>query len=451
MIYTQLRTCASRLVSSLCAILLLLACASPALAQSADDKEPPTPDGIDIDIKGGMARDLTKIAVPEAKTSGEGADKIGARVTALIRKDLELAGYFELIPEEGLFFDPAEQGMGAEEINFKNWANVGAEGLVKSKVEVKKGKVALDLRLYLVGKGARAKLDFDASPVSTSSYEPLVHEFVNAMLEYYTGTRGIFGTQIAYVRRNASGLKQIWVMDMSGESVRSITNNRAINLLPSWGTGRIYYTSYKDQNPDLWVWDGERHRKLSGRRGQNSGASQCGDKLALTLSMGGENTDIYVIDPSSGKKVTRLTDHWAIDTSPTWSPDCSKIAFVSGRSSSPQIYVMNADGSDQRRLTYKGTYNTTPDWSPKGDVIAFTSRDERNAFDIFTVDLKGNIERLTQDQGNNEDPSFSPDGRYLVFTSDREGGKRIWLMTSDGQYQRAITEGSGYSSPTWAR
>ena len=272
---------------------------------------------------------------------------------------------------------------------------------------------------------------------------------------YYTGDPGVFGQQIAFVRRNKSGLKQIYVTDVSGTSSRAVTRNNSINLLPSWGNGRIFYTSYQQRNPDLWVYEGGKHRKLSSQRGQNSGAAYCGGKVALTLSMGGRNTDIYLIDPSSGKKTQRLTDHWEIDTSPTWSPDCSKIAFVSGRSSSPQIYVMNADGSGQRRLTYKGNYNTSPDWSPRGDVISFTSRDERDAFDIFTVDLKGQLERLTQDQGNNEDPSWSPDGRYIVFASDREVGsrrKRIWLMTADGQYQRLITErGSGYESPAWQR
>lgn len=428
---------------------IIVALATTATAQ---DGAPPEREGIDIEIKGGAKRVLVPIAIPETKKLGGDAGKIARRVEELLRKDMDLAGYFKVLPNEGLFFDPASEGMSAGDINFQNWSNLNAQGLIKSGVEVgSDGKVRLTLRLFIVDKGKQARLKFTSSPVSKNNYDAVVHDFVNAVVEYYTGERGIFGSQIAFVRRNKSGLKQIWVMDMSGESVRAVTRNSAINLLPSWGKGSIYYTSYLDQNPDLWVWSGGRHRKLSGRRGQNSGASLCGGKLAVTLSMGGENTDIYVIDPKSGKQLQRLTDHWAIDTSPTWSPDCSKIAFVSGRSASPQIYVMNADGSNQRRLTYKGTYNTTPDWSPKGDVIAFTSRDERNAFDVFTVDLNGTIERLTQDQGNNEDPSFSPDGRYIVFTSDREGGKRIWLMSSDGQYQRPITKGRGYSSPVWSR
>lgn len=441
--YTTLRSRLAGLVT----MLAIFAVSATATAQEDASAETT---GIDVDVKGGAKRVLIPMAIPDTQDAG-GSSQVAERVQALLRKDMDLAGFFKVLPSDGLFFDPAKEGMSADKINFQNWSNVNAQALIKSSVRSSGGKVTLDLRLYIVDKETQAKIEFKATSVSDSNYESVVHEFSNAVIEYYTGTRGIFGTQIAYVRRNKSRLKQVYVMDMSGESKRAITKNSSINLLPSWGKGSLYYTSYQDQNPDLWVHEGGRHRKLSSRSGQNSGASYCGGKIALTLSMGGENTDIYLIDPKSGKQLQRLTDHWAIDTSPTFSPDCSKIAFVSGRSSSPQIYVMNSDGSGQRRLTYKGKYNTTPDWSPEGDVIAFTSRDERNKFDIFTVDLNGTIERLTQDQGNNEDPSFSPDGRYLVFTSDRGGGKKIWLMTADGQYQRAITKGSGYSSPTWSK
>ncbi|MFB6373501.1 MAG: DPP IV N-terminal domain-containing protein, partial [Bradymonadaceae bacterium] len=267
----------------------------------------------------------------------------------------------------------------------------------------------------------RVELDWSKGTVTKDNYEEKVHEFVNAVLEHYTGEPGIFGTKITFVKRDDSGLKQIYIAEMDGSNRVQVTNNDSINMLPSWGNGSVYYTSYRHHNPDLWRYRGGQNKKISSRKGQNSGAAYCGGNLALTLSMGGENTDVYLIDAESGETKKRLTDNWAIDTSPTWSPDCSKIAFVSGRSGSPQIYVMNADGSDKRRLTFKGTYNTSPDWSPKGNKIAFTARDKYNHFDIFLVDLDGNLTRLTQDQGNNEEPSFSPDGRYIIFTSDRGG------------------------------
>ena len=146
-----------------------------------------------------------------------------------------------------------------------------------------------------------------------------------------------------------------------------------------------------------------------------------------------------------------MTNEWAIDSSPSWSPDGKRIAFVSSRWGDPHIFVMNADGSKVRRITDRGTYNQTPDWSPRGDLIAFTARDERNVFDIFTVnpDTK-EIRRLTQDQGNNEEPSFSPDGNLITFTSTRERKSQVWIMALDGSNQTRITKAGGFSTPAWS-
>ncbi|MEM1347663.1 MAG: DPP IV N-terminal domain-containing protein [Myxococcota bacterium] len=433
----------------LCALVLVLVCPT-AWAQKAPADTP----GIDIDISGGAERVLTKMAIPETQVADASAQRTAKRVHELLERDMELAGFFTVMKPEEWFFDPSKEGVTKESINFENWKNVGAQGLIKSKVMISGGKANVDLRLHVVGEGKQAKLDFKAKPVDKADVDEVVHAFANAVVAYYTGAPGVFGQQIAFVRRNGSGLKQIYVMEVTGSKRAPVTKNSSINLLPSWHGGSLYYTSYLHQNSDLWVWRGGKHSKLSSQRGQNSGAAECGGKVAVTLSMGGENTDIYLIDKASGAKTQRLTSHWDIDTSPTWSPDCKRLAFVSGRAGSPQIYIMNADGSNQRRLTFKGNYNTSPAWSPNGDVIAFTSRDEFNAFDIFTVDLEGNIERLTQNQGHNEEPSFSPDGRYIVFTSSR-GGRRnrraLWLMTADGQYQRAITTDTGYETPSWQK
>jgi TolB protein len=149
----------------------------------------------------------------------------------------------------------------------------------------------------------------------------------------------------------------------------------------------------------------------------------------------------------------KVTDtKFFLNTSPSWSPDGKRIAFVSNRAGNPQIYVMGADGSAQKRITFQGNYNTTPNWSPRGDLIAFTARDERNAFDLFTVNVENNkITRLTQDASGNEEPVFSPNGRLILFSSTRGGSRGLHVMTFDGNNQMPLPmEKSDVTTPDWA-
>ncbi len=149
--------------------------------------------------------------------------------------------------------------------------------------------------------------------------------------------------------------------------------------------------------------------------------------------------------------MTRLTSEPGIDTSPTWSPDGRQIAFVSQRGGSPQIYVMNADGSAVRRLTYQGSYNQTPRWSPRGDLIAFTARDERAVFDLFTINVQtGQVSRITQDQGSNSDPTWSP--MAGSSSSSRPALRQVELVGSHarrGDAQQQAHHGGDYSTPGW--
>jgi TolB protein len=150
------------------------------------------------------------------------------------------------------------------------------------------------------------------------------------------------------------------------------------------------------------------------------------------------------------RRVTRLTDHPSIDTSPSSSPDGSKITFNSDRGGTQQIYVMNADGSGQRRISYQGAYNVHPVWSPKGDRIAYAGMVGGN-FDIFTMRPDGtDVVQLTS-SGNNEYPSWAPNGRQIVFQSGRGAGTAIYVINANGSNLRPIIRApGGATAPTWS-
>jgi TolB protein len=418
-----LRSQRRRLVTAV-ALLAASATLPAAIAQEADAV---------IDVKN-PKRGLYPIAIPVGVNSNSTMAK---EVAAVQSFDLKVSGWFKPIDPKAFLADLKGEGMG---IVPKRWRDVGAFGVIKNQVTSSGSRVRLQFSLFEVDKGK--------TPVLTRTYQgskkdlrSFTHQWCNEVVKYYTGEKGFFGSKIAFVTRLRGGGKKIVGMDFDGHGVYGLTRNNYINILPAWspGGGKVAFTSYMRDNPDLYVVGagGGRPKRISKHRGMNTGASWSpdGSKLAVTLSKDG-NPEIYIISAKDGRIIRRLTRNRHIDTSPAWSPDGKEIAFVSNREGgSPQIFVMSAAGGNQRRVSMNGSYNTTPTWSPrKGDrTIAYTTRDG-GRFDIVTLNLTSKAyTRITQNEGNNEEPSFSPNGRAIAFASIRRGGSGVYIAPADGK------------------
>ncbi|RMG20911.1 MAG: Tol-Pal system beta propeller repeat protein TolB [Deltaproteobacteria bacterium] len=404
-----------------------------------------------IDISGATFRPYP-MAIPRVRSEAgvPGGERMAGQLTERIRYDLEVTGLFQVLDPRSFLASPKE-GITASTIRFSDWANVGAEGLLKGRLVLDEtGGIRFEARLFNVTtESESARFTY---PVDPEKARYAAHALANDLVRHFTRERGIFDTKIAFIRK-IRGRKELWISDWDGFAPRRIVGGE-LNLLPAWHPkgDRLLFTSYRDGDPDLYetTLDGVVRTVVGGDAMYTGGAySPDGSKIAFTRTVDG-NAEIYVVH-ADGTGLKRLTNAYGVDTSPTWSPDGRRIAFVSSRHGNPHIFVMNADGSDQRRLTFQGNYNQTPDWSPRGDVIAFTARDERNVFDLFTVNVEtGEIHRLTQDTGNNEEPSFSPNGRHIVFTSTRTGRSEIWIMNADGTNQRKLKLPPGaYFTPAW--
>ena len=139
--------------------------------------------------------------------------------------------------------------------------------------------------------------------------------------------------------------------------------------------------------------------------------------------------DLYRL-PIEGGEAVALTEGIAWDFQPRFSPDGSRIAFISDRSGAENVWTMNADGEDLRQVTEESDHLLhNPAWTPDGDFIAarkgYVSRRSIPAGSIWLYHRSGGsgvelVERLHGDQSqkNIAEPAFSPDGRYLYYSQD---------------------------------
>ena len=196
---------------------------------------------------------------------------------------------------------------------------------------------------------------------------------------------------------------------------------------------------------DVWAInpDGTGLTNLTGAgAGNNPNCSASGEQIAYdrTPPTGG-GPDVYVMD-ADGSNQTQLEGWRGGDMDPSWSPTGTQIAFVSTRDGFRQkIFVMNADGSGVTKVNDGGFY---PAWSPDGTKIAYSTHD------VFVMNPDGSgVTNLTNSPGADEQPSWSPDGSRIAFMSTRDGNAEIYVMDADGSNVRRLTNNAatGQQSP----
>lgn len=374
---------------------------------------------------------------------------LARQANTLLRDGLDFTGLFTLLqPPLNVKTDA---WFASSTINFKALDSVGGAFYAVGKLSSLAGIMTLDAQVYEVSSG---KVLFGKRyRGSESQLRALTHAFCGDVVEFLTGKKSIFGSQIVFVS-NKSGTKEIYSCDFDGSNVRQLTNFRSITLTPALSPDGAYlaFTDFTGGKPALAIRELTTGKTL---RVAKSGVSidpawRNNREVATTFSFEGDQ-ELYLLD-SAGAIKQRLTTSGGIDLSPTFSPDGRKMAFVSERSGQPQIFVYDFSSGKTQRLTFSGRYNTQPAWSPNGDKIAFSTWESGGEINIFVINSDGSaLTQLTAQAGENESPSWSPDGRMIVFTSNRQGVKKLYVMMADGKNQRPLLTMSGEQmQPAWS-
>lgn len=229
---------------------------------------------------------------------------------------------------------------------------------------------------------------------------------------------------------------EIYSFDLRTQEVERLTRNDVGDFDVSWsqsGSELVFArhtgggVSPRLPNADIFVMAFGKgvERITSTRRLEAEPAiSPDGTKIAFTrwgYDAYPPRAEIWAVD-RDGSNPVRLTDSRPFGAgNAAWSPDGSRIAFISDRNGDPDLYVMNADGSDVRLLSGSEAWEEDPEWSPDGSTIAFARTPAAaNKGGVFLVGAAGGaVTRLTSPEDVASSPAWSPEGTRLAFLGNR--------------------------------
>lgn len=173
-----------------------------------------------------------------------------------------------------------------------------------------------------------------------------------------------------------------------------------------------------------------------------------GSRLAY-VSFENKKPVIFVHSLASGRRVA-VANFRGSNSAPAWSPDGRRLAVVLTKDGGSQLFLINADGSGVQRLATSSGIDTEPCFSPDGASIYFTS-DRGGSAQIYRIPAAGgSAERVSFEGSYNVSPRVSPDGKSLAFISRREGAFRLALMDLASRQVQLLSDSQKDESPSFA-
>jgi Tol biopolymer transport system component len=292
----------------------------------------------------------------------------------------------------------------------------------------------------------------------------------NFLIKNLMGIQGSLGGIVVWSESKKGENKNSLVMRRFGSDIqKQITYNLYNNTGVSWSPkgDAIIYSAQTDSGSNVF-WQGFNPLRLKSEsvffsEGTSSSATWGNNgNIYLAKYMGDKNTDLIeytIVSGGTGHSLEmsrKLTKHMAIETEPALSPDGKTLAYISDRTGTPQVYLLNLATKKTTRLTKKGNYNSSPSWSPDGTMIAYNGvRNSKSVIFRVLVDDPLGFETQVSPKGMQaESPVWSSDGSLVAYQAKKTGQQnwKIYYSLSSGSSAQRLTKskrGVDETSPSW--
>jgi TolB protein len=303
-----------------------------------------------------------------------------------------------------------------------------------------------------------------------------IHKLADSIHKTLFNKEGIAYSRILYAYQvknprsdGSEWISEIWECDWDGANAKQLTHDGSYSVSPiaiphnpRYNNDRFLYVSYKMGQPKIYLGSlkGGEGKRLIDLRGNQllPSISLQRDKIAFICDAGGR-TDLFMqpLNPETGEvgKPAQLFSYpRSTQASPTFSPDGSKIAFVSDKDGGMRIYVISARPSQKRpdalMLSKQNRENSCPCWSSDGTKLAYSAK-TKGIRQIWIYDFAaGDETQLTFGAGNKENPYWAPDSKHIVFNSTDNSNSELYIVNLNQPEAVKISRGPGKKHyPTW--
>lgn len=256
----------------------------------------------------------------------------------------------------------------------------------------------------------------------------------DAVVEHLTQRPGFFAGKLAFVSTRTK-YREIYVSDILGRSVLQLTQDHSISANPRWspdGAKLLYTGYYRSGFPDIILYNIATHMRsvFAGYQGTNTGGtfSPDGKSVAMILSSKEGSTELFVSD-AEGKNVRRLTHTMSSKSSPTWSPDSSRIILACDPQGAPLLYQIPAAGGSLQLVANKVyAYSAEAAWNPVDpSLIAFMQQMSNGTMQVLTYNFKTGEVKVLAD---GFEPCWANDGRHIFYTNHVKGVDHLYIVDS---------------------